>query len=167
MDRGSELETLARYLDAYRDAARWKLEGLDEDQARRSPVPSGTSLLSVLKHLGYVERWWFQAVMAQEKPEFPWSEDDPDADFRLGRDDTVASVTAFYDTECARSREILAAHPDLEETFAFGEHEISGRELCVHMVEEIARHLGHMDILREELDGATGGFPPGAAPWQR
>lgn len=167
MERGSELETLASYLDAYREAARWKLTGISEDQARRSSVASGISLLSVLKHLGYVERWWFQAVMAQCEPELPWSDDDPDADFRLDQGDTIDSVTAFFDAECARSRQILAAHPDLEETFTFGEHRISGRELCVHMLEEVARHLGHMDILREEIDGATGGFPPGAAPWQR
>ncbi|MDH3517478.1 MAG: DinB family protein [Acidimicrobiia bacterium] len=162
----AELIALGRYLDSYRGAARWKLEGLDEEQARHVAVPSGTNLLSVLKHLGYVERFWFQEVAAQGKPTYPSSDDDPDAEFRLEPGDTVASVTAFHTAECDKSREILAGFDSGETLVPFSSGELTIRDLALHMLEEIARHVGHMDIIREQVDGATGGFPRGGAPWE-
>ena len=56
---GDEAETLAGFLDFHRATLLWKLEGLDDEQLRRPMVPSGTSLLGLVKHLAYVERWWF------------------------------------------------------------------------------------------------------------
>ena len=161
----SELSTLGRFLDASRGACLFKLDGLSEGDARRPMVPSGNSLLSIVKHLGYVERWWYRAVLAGEDPEFPWSDEDPDADWRLEESDTVASVAAFYAAECDVSRRIHEALDDPEVKVTFGPNESPVRDIVVHMIEETARHAGHMDIMRELIDGATGGFAPGGAPW--
>ena len=157
-----ERETLGRYLDRYRDVVRWKLQGVSEEDARRPMVPSGTSLLGVIQHLAYVERWWFQMVIAGDDVEFPGGEGDPDADFRIEDDQTIESVLDFYEAECDRSREILAGLEDLDDVREAHGSDVSLRRILVHMVEEVARHAGHMDIVRELIDGATGDFPPEA-----
>jgi uncharacterized damage-inducible protein DinB len=154
-----ELETLGRYLDANRAVIGWKLEGVPEVDARRQMVPSGTSLLGVVKHLAYVERWWFQVVLAGVEAEFPWTAEDPDADLRPEEGDTVESITALYRDECARSREVLAGIDDPAALRPLGDGEVSVRRVLIHMVEETARHAGHLDILREQIDGATGLAP--------
>ena len=154
-----ELATLGRYLDKYRGVVRWKLEGVTEEAARRPMVPSGTSLLGVTQHLAYVERWWFQMVIAGDDVEFPGGEDDPDADFRIEDGQTIQSVLDFYEAECHRSREILAGLEDLDAVRPAHGSDVSLRRILVHMVEEVARHAGHMDIIRELIDGETGGFP--------
>ena len=155
-----EMETLARALDDYRAVVVWKLEGLSEEDARRPMVPSGTNLLGVVKHLAFVERWWYQAVLGQSDPEFPWTEDDPDADWRIEDGDTVESIIALYGAECAKSREVHDSFADGADLVPFGDSETSARSVIVHMLEEIARHVGHMDIIREQIDGGTGWGPP-------
>jgi uncharacterized damage-inducible protein DinB len=153
---GSEVETLNGFLDFQRATLLWKLEGLDDQQLRRAMVPSGTSLLGIVKHLAYVERSWFQRVWAGQEVSFPWTEEDPDADWRIEPDETTQDVLALYDGECARSREIVAAATSLDETAKVRWGKVSRRWILTHMIEETARHVGHADILREQLDGATG-----------
>ena len=162
----SELQVLSGYLDAYRAAARWKVEGLDLEQATRSLVPSQSTLLGILKHLSYVERWWFQSVIAGRAVDRGWTDDDPDADYRIEPDESIESIVARYDAECAISRAIFSDIADPAVSVPFRDDTIVIRDILVHMVEEIARHVGHMDILREQVDGSTGGFPPGGLPWE-
>jgi uncharacterized damage-inducible protein DinB len=155
---GDETETLAGFLDYHRATLLWKLEGLDDEQLRRAMVPSGTSLLGLVKHLAYVERSWFQGVWAGQEVSFPWTKEDPDADWRIEPDETTGDVLALYDGECDRSREIVAAASSLDEAVVHPrwKEEVSRRWILVHMIEETARHVGHADILREQLDGAVG-----------
>jgi uncharacterized damage-inducible protein DinB len=155
---GDETETLAGFLDYHRATLLWKLEGLDDEQLRRAMVPSGTSLLGLVKHLAYVERWWFQGVWAGQEVSFPWTKEDPDADWRIEPDETTEDVLALYDGECDRSREIVAVASSLDEAVVHPrwKEEVSRRWILVHMIEETARHVGHADILREQLDGAVG-----------
>lgn len=150
-----EKTTLAAYLDYHRATLLRKVAGLTDEQAKTSPVPSGTSLFGLLSHLVTVERWWFAKVIGGLDVEFLWSEDDPDADFRGPAGATLADLVAAYEEECARSRVILGT-ADLE-TVVTGER--AGRNVryvVVHMIEETARHNGHADLLRELIDGATG-----------
>ena len=134
-----------------------KIEGLDPAGLRLSPVASGTSLGGLVKHLGYVERQWFGSSYAGLDLEYPWTAEDPDADFRLEDADTVESLVAFYRAECARSREVVAADPDLDKVVpASRGRMVSLRWILVHMIEETARHAGHADILREMVDGEVG-----------
>jgi uncharacterized damage-inducible protein DinB len=154
---GSEKEVLAGFLDHYRATILAVCDGLSEQDLRRPMVPSGTSLLGMIKHLAYVERGWFQETIAGEKVDYPLDVDDPDADFRLAPGESPQSVFDLYRAECARSREILAsvsldAHAKGQERIA----DYNVRWIVVHMIEETARHAGHADILREQIDGATG-----------
>src|SRR5210317_897968 len=121
----AELETLAQALDDYRRIVVWKLDGLSEEEARRPLVPSGTNLVGIVKHLAYVERWWYQAVLGQSDPEFPWTEDDPDADWRIDDDDSIESVVALYTAECDKSRRVHDSLSDGAETVPYRDGETS------------------------------------------
>lgn len=154
-----EKETLTRYLDTYRDIIVHKVEGVDWAAGVEARVPSGTSLLGIVKHLAYVERWWFQAVLGQREVEFPWSEDDPDADWKIEQDESAEDIINLYRGECAESQEILDGIGSLDDLFPQGDDEISARRVVIHMIEETARHAGHADILREMIDGSTGWGP--------
>jgi uncharacterized damage-inducible protein DinB len=152
---GAEKESLKVALDRHRDAVLWKLEGLDDEQLRRPMVPSGTSLLGMVKHLAYVERWWFQQVWAGREATYPFTDEDPDADWRVEPSETTADILALYRGECDASREIVAA-ASLDEVAHHPRRKLSRRWILVHMIEETARHNGQADILREQLDGVTG-----------
>jgi uncharacterized damage-inducible protein DinB len=153
---GDEDQTLVGFLDFHRATLLWKLEGLDDEQLRRPMVPSGTSLLGMVKHLAYVERWWFQQVWAGREVTYPWTDEDPDADWRVEPSETTADILALYRGECDASREIVAASSPLDEVAHHPRRELSRRWILVHMIEETARHNGQADILREQLDGVTG-----------
>jgi uncharacterized damage-inducible protein DinB len=149
---------LSAFLDRYRETILWKLNGLTKEQASARLVPSVTTLLGIVKHLAYVERWWFQMNFAGDPVGFPWPKDEPDEDidFRVTETDTIESIGALYQQEISRSREIVAG-ASLDD---LGKNEERGprslRWIMVHMIEETARHAGHADILRELTDGAIG-----------
>ena len=149
------VELVSAFLDYLRATVVWKLEGLSEADARRSTVPSGISLLGMVKHLAYVERWWFRIVFAGEEVALPWTEADPDADWRVEPGETGASIVTFYEDEVARVRASVAGHGWDEPSKRTGSPQTLGW-ILTHMVEETARHCGHADILREQIDGATG-----------
>ena len=146
---------LTSFLDYFRSVMIRKVEGVDDEKLRWSPVPSGTCLGGLIKHLAYVERYWFQSVWAGREVAFPWTDDDPDADFHLDPDDTADSLIDFYRQECDVSRQIAAASA-LDDTVTTPRGEISMRWIVVHMIEETARHCGHADLIRELVDGAVG-----------
>jgi uncharacterized damage-inducible protein DinB len=156
---GDEKAMLNAFLDRYRETMLWKLEGLSSEQASARLVPSVTTLLGVVKHLAYVERWWFQMNFAGDPVKFPWPEDEPDQDidFRLAPDDTIESITALYQQEIARARVIVAGASleDLGKDLGKVQPR-SLRWIMIHMIDETARHAGHADILRELTDGAIG-----------
>jgi uncharacterized damage-inducible protein DinB len=153
---GDETGTLAGFLDFHRATLLWKIEGLDDEQLRRPMVPSGTSLLGMVKHLAYVERWWFQQVWGGREATYPFTDEDPDADWRVEPSETTADILALYRGECDASREIVAAASSLDEVAHHPRRKLSRRWILVHMIEETARHNGQADILREQLDGVTG-----------
>ncbi len=154
---GDEKESLSVALDRHRDVIRWKLQGLDDEQVRRPMTPSGTSMLGLVKHLAAVEYGWFCETFGREVPKFSFDVDaDPDSDMRAEPDETTESILTFYRDACAAADEVIAAEPlDAVGTSWAGE-QVSMRWVLIHMVEETARHAGHMDILRELIDGATG-----------
>jgi hypothetical protein len=151
-----EKEMLGEYLDFFRATMKWKVEGLGEEDARRPMTPSGTNLLGMVKHLAYVERWWFQDVFAGRDCSYPWTDDDPDADFRIEPGETIASVFELYDGECAESRRIAEAASLEAVAERRRDRGYALRWIVVHMIEETARHAGQADILRELIDGKTG-----------
>jgi uncharacterized damage-inducible protein DinB len=154
----NERETIEGALDWYRAVVQHKVEDLNLDQARDVLTPTGLSVLGVIKHLGWVERGWFREIFAGEEVEFIASEEDNSAEFLIDQDDTVESVLGFYRDEVERSRRI-AGSSSLDDTSAgsttFHGH-VSLRWILVHMLEETARHAGHVDVMREKIDGRTG-----------
>ncbi|MBT2213767.1 DinB family protein [Actinomadura sp. NEAU-AAG7] len=153
---GGEKESLRVALDRHRDAVLWKLRGLDEESARRPMTPSGTSVLGLTKHLAAVEYSWFCETFGRETEPLPLDDDDPDADLRVEPDETIAGIVAFYGRARAASDRVIE-ELDLEDTgTAWHGATVSLRWVLIHLVEETARHAGHVDILRELIDGAVG-----------
>lgn len=128
------------------------LNGVTEEEARWAPAKSTNSLLAIVQHLGYVERWWYQACFAGLDVRFPSRKDDPDSSFDVPPDRTVDDVVAFYRGECDCSDEIIRAAPSLDQMSANPKVAASLRWIVTHMVEETARHAGHADITRQLLD---------------
>jgi uncharacterized damage-inducible protein DinB len=156
-----ERESLTTWLDYHRDTLLWKLEGLDDEQLRRPMVPSGTSLLGLVKHLAAVEYGWFCDTFGREVEPLPFDDDDPDADLRIRPEETTEEVLAFYGrARAAADRVIDELEVEDTGTAWFGEA-VTLRWVLIHMVEETARHAGHADIVRELIDGMAGDHRPG------
>jgi uncharacterized damage-inducible protein DinB len=148
-----EHRVLLAYLNRNRDAVVAKCAGLTEDQLRTPGVASGTNLLGLVHHLTGVERHWFRLVFGGEDLACDKSMEVPAG---LTSDEVIAA----YRVACAESDEIARACADLSELSAIpnpGEEQRDPlRSIVVHMIEETARHAGHADILREQIDGVTG-----------
>ena len=156
---GTEKESLHVSLDRHRDVVLWKLDGLDDDQLRRVMVPSGTSLLGLVKHLAAVEYEWFCSTFGRETEPLPFDEDDENADLRVEPQETTAEIVEFYRRARGAADHVIdELDVDALGTAWFGES-VSLRWVLIHMIEETARHAGHMDIVRELIDGATGDHP--------
>jgi uncharacterized damage-inducible protein DinB len=153
-----ELTSLTGWLDYQRATLLRICEGLTDEQLRRPLVASGTSLLGLVKHLTEVEHGWFVRTFAQvDEPHLFFTEDDPEGDMAATPDETVEELVDGYRRACARSREIVAGAASLDESVPHGRlGRVDLRWILTHMIEETARHNGHADILREQLDGATG-----------
>ena len=147
-----ECETFLVCLDYLRESVITKLDGLDEDEVRSSPVDSGTSLMWIIKHLTRAEWNW---VIFRFLGETPSVAEDQDT---VVATDTVASVVAAYRELARRVEEIVRQAPGLDAPCRnIGDDSpINLRWVLMHLVEEIARHAGHADILRELIDGTTG-----------
>ncbi len=153
---GDPVTMVGAFLDFQRATLLWKIDGLDDETLRRPLVPSGTSLLGIVKHSAFVERFWFQIVVAGRNVDVPWPDD---ADWRIGADETTAAIVAFYEAECAISREIYTGKSWDDPVANDGNGRRQGMTLAwvmAHILEEISRHVGQVDILREQLDGLVG-----------
>jgi Protein of unknown function (DUF664) len=152
-----EREVLEGFLDYHRQVISGKLRGLSEDDARRRLVPSLTTLIGLVKHAAAVERNWFQHWLAQRPRERITGNARGDAaSWEAGPGETVTDVIAEYAAACAESRQIAAGF-GLDDTVPHDRlGQVSLRWIYVHMIREHARHAGHADILREQIDGATG-----------
>jgi len=151
-----EFAGLTAFLDAQRDAIVRKLSDLSDQDARRTPTASALSLLAIAKHLGHVERRWFQAVLAGRHMPGVWPVEDRGPEYRLDDDDTVDSVLGFYAAMVAESRSITAEVASPDAACRHLDTQWSLRWILLHMIEETARHAGHADIIRESIDGTTG-----------
>ena len=154
---GNEREVLEAFLEFQRGVVKRKLIGLSEEDARRRLVPSLTTVAGLVKHLSAVERSWFQRRLAQRSPDaIEGNSRGSDDSWAVGDDESIEDLIAEYESACAESRSI-AAELELENAVP---HErlgrVSLRWVYVHMIEETARHAGHADILREQIDGAVG-----------
>ena len=158
---GSERAVLDHWLDLYRDTVLLKIAGLEAEQlARRALPPSSLSLIGVVRHLTEVEAYWLRVVLHDEQdvPDYYCTPDNPDGDFDDVEPATAARDVATYRDEVQRTRARATAWTDLGipvQGLRKG-NPVNLRWVLVHLIEEYARHLGHMDLLRETLDGRTG-----------
>ena len=155
--QSGERELLAGFLDWYRSVIERKAEGLTLHQASEPMTPSGLSVLGIVKHLAWVERLWLQWRFAGDNASLDPARDNS-VTFRLDATDTIESVLAEYRRQIERGRAI-AAQASLDDVSA-REHDLFGhvslRWVLVHLLEETARHAGHLDLMRERIDGRTG-----------
>ncbi len=153
---GDERALLDAWLEYHRATLALKCEGLTHDQLRlRSVPPSALSLLGLVRHMAEVENNWFRFWLAGDGPTVRWEGDE---DFAVDGAD-VDEAFEYWRAECANAREVVARFDSLDDVGA-GQTRgagISLRWTLVHMIEEYARHNGHADLLREAIDGTTGG----------
>lgn len=152
---GGEREVLETFLDLYRGIVARKVSGVSEEQARQRLVPSQTTLVGVVKHLTAVEREWFQLVLAGRTPSEIGGVDENDG-WAVDAHETVEGLLRDYGQACEASRQVATEHALEDDVSHPRLGRVSLRWVYVHMIEETARHAGHLDILREQIDGATG-----------
>ena len=139
------------FLDEHRSELNGCLDGLTEEQARRSLVPSRTTLLGLVKHATFVEKVWFdEAVTGRPRAEIGIPAT-PDDSFALTDDDTIATVRQAHREACEASRR-AAESLGLEDVVRGNRRgPLPLRRVYLHMLRELAQHCGHADILREQI----------------
>lgn len=150
-----ERATLEAFLDDYRDIAARKVSGLSDADARRALVPSATTVGGLIKHLRWAEYGWFEQLL-QERSNNNRRAHERSWEFEFLPAESLPTLLAEYRAQCDESRRIAARYPLDHEVPHHRFGTVSLRWIYVHMIEETARHSGQLDILREQLDGATG-----------
>jgi len=150
-------EAVVGFLQFVHTTAVNKVAGLDEQQARATPLPTSPvmSPLGLVKHLTAVQRQHIQRTIGGRDLPSLWRSDDHDFEFRIGTDETIGSVIAAYDAEWELTQETLRS-TDWTALVAGGNGPVRAERLLTDVLQESARHLGHLDILRELIDGAKG-----------
>jgi uncharacterized damage-inducible protein DinB len=158
---------LEAWLDFHRATLALKCTGLKDDRLRLAAVsPSSMTLLGLVQHLAEVERDWFQRVFAGQHVPPVFGENNVDG-YALRPDRGFDEAMATWQAEVARGREQTAdaslddsGHLSEQEAGYLGDQGVSLRWIMVHIIEEYARHNGHADLIREQIDGVTGASGP-------
>ena len=156
-----ERTVLTTMLEYVRDTVHVKCAGLTDEQARRAPLPGSplTTVSSLVSHLRWVEYYWIRVILLGEEDRMPITEEDPDAEMRLGLDVPLVRLLAEYRASCTQLN-ALVAPLDLDTpsrgALSWRDEPVTLRWVLFHLIEETARHNGHLDILREMADGVTG-----------
>jgi Protein of unknown function (DUF664) len=154
-DEATPLDEMAMaraWLQHLRDSAVFKVQGLTGDQLRWQPAPTANSLGVIVVHLGYAERLWLRAIYAGEAMDMDWRT----RMFELPDGWDVDDVVAFYRAETARTDAVMDQASSFDLPSSGELRPTTLRWAVYHLLEETARHVGHMDITRELLDGRVG-----------
>ncbi|MFF0745127.1 DinB family protein [Streptomyces sp. NPDC004111] len=157
-----ERSSLTTFLDYARGVAVDKCADAAAEHIGNAPLP-GSPLMTLgglISHLRWVEQWWFEGVFLgrEDDIEWPWTDEDPDREMRLGATAPIDQLIAEYEAKCEEYRALVAA-TDLD---AVSVRELGRgtrptlRWVLMHLIEETSRHNGHLDVLRELADGRTG-----------
>lgn len=159
----SEKEILKKYLDTQLDALLWKLDDLNEKDARWPHTPTGTNLLGLVKHVGTMVYEYFGGVFGRPAGEpMPWIKPDAEynADMWATAEESKEWVIDFYHRARAHADatidELELTAPGRVPWWASGRQNVTLHQILVHVIAEAARHAGHADIVRETIDGARG-----------
>lgn len=154
-----ERTILLQVLRYSQETAVLKVSGLTQEQARTAPLPTSPlmSPANILNHLRWVEWSWVNNDLFGRPDEAPWSEENPDAEFEEGSTLPLEDVIRLYEEEAARTRAVFAeVDLDMVRLSEDRTQPVTARWILQHLIEETARHNGHLDILREMADGSTG-----------
>lgn len=156
-----ERAQLLAFIEQQRDGIRYAAYGLTDEQARLTPSASSLSVGGLVKHAIDMERGWIDMVMQRQRDASPSSYED---NFRLGADETLAGLLATYDEVARETERVVNGIDDLNQAVPVPKgvpwypadlDAWTVRWVLLHLVEEVARHAGHADIVRESIDGAT------------
>lgn len=156
-----ERAVLTTMLDYVRDTVHAKCAGLSDADARRAPLATSplTTISGLVSHLRWVEQSWIEVTLLGGPDRGPWTEEDPDREMRIAVEVPIAQLLAEYRAACVRHNELVASL-DLDTPSAgdlgWRDEPVTLRWILFHLIEETARHNGHIDILRELADGVTG-----------
>jgi hypothetical protein len=155
-------ELLLRYLDYYRSVISAKIGGLSREDLQRVTVPSGWTPAGLVNHLVNVERRWIRWGFMAEAMTDPWA--DEDGAGWLSPDLTADELTALLQDAGRRTRGVVEAHELTESARVGGRFTDASQApqlhwIVLHLLQEYARHAGHLDMARELIDGQTGEEP--------
>jgi hypothetical protein len=154
-------ELLPAYLDYYRSVVLRKIDGLTEQELRSSRLPSGWTPLELVRHLAYVElrwlRWGFEGQQVAE----PWGDDGDDGRWHVPDGQGAAEVTEFFLAQCENSRRAVSAARLSDIARGGGRFDAQDPPpalswILFHVLQEYARHVGQLDVVRELIDGSVG-----------
>jgi uncharacterized damage-inducible protein DinB len=154
-------DLFVRYLDFYRETIAAKVDGLTDDQLRTALLPSGWTPIELVKHLVFMERRWLRWGFQGEDVDEPWGDNDPGTGrWTVGATESLDDLLAALRLGGERTRAVveassLSALASPAGRFADGD---PPRLVWIlfHVLQEYARHAGHLDVVRELIDGATG-----------
>ena len=152
---------LTTFLDFTRATVHAKCADVAPAGARSAPLATSPlmTLSGIVNHLRWVENWWFEVIFQDLPNNAPWTEEDIDREWRIAVERPIEDLLAEYEQQCQRNRE-LVARLDLDTTAKNTVRDgltVTLGWIIMHMIEETARHNGHLDVLRELADGAVGG----------
>ena len=159
---GGELEHVSAYLDFYRATCIAKCRSLPEQELRRPLLPSGWTPLELLQHLAYMERRWFVWGFLGEQVDDPWGDSggEPDNPWQVAPGLGLDDVAGLLETGAVRTRDILVSREPQAVAATGGRFADADppdlRWICFHVLQEYARHAGHLDVTVELAGGPTG-----------
>ncbi|MFC6713579.1 DinB family protein [Branchiibius cervicis] len=165
--QGTEINTLLGFLQYHRDTLLMKVDGLEQVQLNTRFAPSEMTLGGLMKHVAFVEDYWFQDILLGAQMPEPWAsadwEADRDWDWHSATSDSPMQLRMFVLRARERSDRAIAACMRAErlDTLSQRADRRTGqpftlRWIMLHLIEEYARHNGHADLIRESIDGSTG-----------
>jgi uncharacterized damage-inducible protein DinB len=157
-DTADPADLFARYLAYYRETTSSKVRALPEGEQRTSRVGSKWTPIELLNHLAFMERRWFVWGFLGEEVELPWG-DSEEHRWHVAHAVTVEDVARALDETARRTEEILKTRSLDEAASAggrFGDEPPTLAWICFHVLQEYARHAGHLDIVVELAGGPTG-----------
>jgi Protein of unknown function (DUF664) len=155
---GDERTALIGFLQRQRDLVHWKVRGVPDEVLRAVATPTGLTVHGLVRHLEHVERSWVREVFNDEQDlPYAWTDADPDGEFHVPAEVSLELLLRDYAAESKLCDAVIAAVPSLDAVSAH--RNVSMRWILLHLIEETSRHLGHLDLLREQADGQVGEEP--------
>ena len=155
-----EHTTLTRFLRYVRLTVHAKCVDLSQSDAAKTPLPGSPvmSIAGLVSHLRWAEAFWIDVIFLGQPNQWPGTDDDSALQMRRGLERPLAELLDEYATQAAHTDEVVASRNWDEESVRNGDagKPIALRYIIVHLIEETARHNGHLDILRELADGVIG-----------